>query len=236
MFKRKNLFLAMLAAFAPIARGSVLHVFDPEDADAKAAIAAAVEAAVEKLDKKNKELLGELKKARKGADIDPAEHERLEAERDTLQGQLREAQTQLKAANKAAETAGATLAGEQAFNQRLLVDNGLNAALLEAGVKNPVHLKAAAAMLKSAAKVEVVVEGDNRKAVVNGKDLGAFVKEWSQSDEGKAFVSAPVNNGGGAGGGGGGQATGGNLGGTRAERATALAARHPELAANKTAA
>lgn len=236
MFRKRQFSLNPVSAlFAGLFGGLALYAFDPNDADTKAAIRAAVDEAVAGLDAKNKELLGEVKRLKKGAEIKPEDFERVERERDELATKLDEANKQVKAATKAAETATQALNGEQAFNQRLLIDNGLNAALLEAGVKNPAHLKAAAALLRTSAKVEIKVEGDARKAVVGDKDLAAFVKEWSQSDDGKAFVSAPVNAGGGASGGQGGNPPAGNMGGTAQERAAALAARHPELAANRAA-
>lgn len=185
------------------ATGLIVFAFDPDDADTKAALKAAVDEALAPVLQKNKELLGEVKKAKRGAEIDPAEHERLENELEQTRNQLTDAQKAAKVAAKQAEDATKQLQGEQSFTQSLLVDNGLNAALLEAGVKNPAHLKAAAAYLKSSNKIEIKVDADgNRSAVVGDKALADFAKGWSASDEGKHFVAAPVNGGGGAGGGG----------------------------------
>lgn len=170
--------------------------FDPKDPDTIAALEAAVTEATNKLDAKNKQLLDELKKARKNAEIDPEDFAKLERERDEMQTKLSDADKVRKAAEKAAADATKALQGESAFTQRLLIDNGLNAALLEAGVKNPVHLKAVTAMMRGS--VEIKVEGDARKAVVGDKELTAYIKEWSASDEGKQFVAAPSNTGGGS--------------------------------------
>ncbi len=239
MFKVSRLFSFLFAAALP------MYAFDPKDpADAKIlkdAIDEAVDAAVEPLKTHNKTLLGELKKAKKGAEIDPAEFTALEAERDALALKVKDGEKALKTATTQAETAQAALDSEQGYNRGLLVDNGLMAALAEAGVKDPTFAKAAAALIKGSSKIEVVVDGAARTAKVGDKALGAFVKEWSQSDEGKTFVTAPGNGGGGAPGGAGGAAGGApkavtaNLGGTPAERtaaiATQLATMNPTFAA-----
>jgi hypothetical protein len=210
------------------------HAFDPDDADTKAGIAAAVDAAIEGLKKKNDELLGKLRKAQEksGEGIDRAEFERMEAERDEARANLAEAQKQHKAAMKQATDASEALKAEQGFTSRLLIDNGLTTALTEAGVKNPAHLKAAAALLKSNGQLQIVTEGDNRVVKAGDKALGDFVKAWAGGDEGKAFVTAANNSGGGAHGSGGSQGGShtGNMGGTPAERQAAIAAKYPELA------
>jgi hypothetical protein len=168
----------------------------------------------------NKKLVGELRAAKKGAEVDPAEFERLENELSTVQGQLADANKALKTANATAEKATKELDAERGYTSSLLVDGGLTSALTEAGVKNPAHLKAAAALLKTTAKVEVTTgEGGARTAMVDGKPLADFVKGWAAGDDGKAFVAAPGNSGGGAAGGGTGGAPKGNPNGTPTERA-----------------
>jgi hypothetical protein len=176
----------------------VTHAADLEDPAVKAAIQAAVDAAVEKLEVKNRELLGENRKLKAKGEVSPEDHAALERERDELQGQVANLTKEVKTLKTSAETADTALKGEQAYTQRLLVDNGLSAALLEAGVKNPAHLKAAAALIRASSQVEVKVEGDNRSAVIGGKPLLEFVKAWAASDDGKHFVSAPANSGAGA--------------------------------------
>ncbi|TWI69051.1 hypothetical protein IP91_00116 [Pseudoduganella lurida] len=212
--------------------GLIAFAYDPDDADTKAALKAAVDEAVAPVLAKNKELLGEVKKAKRGAEIDPAEHERLETELDATKAQLADVNKQLKTANKAAEDAGKALDGERGFTQSLLVDQGLSAALLETGVKNPAHLKAAAALLKTSNKIEIVAGDDGtRSAQVGGKPLAEFVKGWAAGDDGKAFVSAPVNTGGGAAGGsgsGGGGNVKGNMAGTPEERRAWIDAKKAE--------
>lgn len=198
--------------------------FDANDEDTKAAIEAAVLKAVEPLAAKNKELLGELKKAKKGAEIDPADYQALETERDELVSKLGEANKLLKTTTKAAEDATKALGDERGFTERLLADNGLNEALLAAGVKNPAHLKGAAALLRSGVKIEVGADGA-RLAKIGDKSLADAVKEWSATDDGKAYVSAPQN--GGGGGTGSGKAAPAstakpNMGGTKEERYAAI--------------
>lgn len=167
--------------------------------EAKAALKAAIEEATAPLAEKNRELLGELKKARKSADITPEQLAEVEGERDKLQSELSAAQKQAKEATKAAESATKQLADESGFTARLLVDNGLVSELTKNGVTNPVHVKAAQAMLR--ASVQVAVDGENRIAKVGDKSLADHVKEWAAGDEGKHFVTAAANGGGGASGG-----------------------------------
>ena len=182
--------------------GLVLRAGDDDD-DIEARIAKAVEDAVGPLKTKNKELLGKIKKLQADGDgADPAEVERLEAEVERLKTDLSTANKSVKDLTKRAETAEKSLADEAGHTQRLIVDGGLTAALTEAGVTNPVMLKAAAAMLR-ANKIDIAVDGDARVAKIGDKSLGDFVKAWAQGDEGKAFVAAPGNAGGGARGNGG---------------------------------
>jgi hypothetical protein len=169
--------------------------------EVQAAIQAAVDAAVAPLVSKRDELLSEVKKLRKESTIKPEDVEKLETEIDTLKGQLTTAQKEAKTFKDAADKATKDLESESGYTQKLLVDNGLGDALLKANVNNPAHLKAVKSMLSG--QVKIVVDGENRKAMVGDKELTSFVTEWAASDEGKHFVSAPGNGGGGAPGGGG---------------------------------
>lgn len=178
-------------------------MFDINDADTKKAVKEAVESAVaeatEGLKAKNAELLGKLKKATKDAAIDPAEYQTLQTELDATQAKLAELQKQAKAAVKEAENSKKALEAESSFVNKLLIDNGLNDALIKAGVK-PEMSKAVKALL--AGQVVLKSEGDKRDAMIGDKPLIDAVDEWAKSDEGKFFVSAPANQGGGANGGG----------------------------------
>jgi len=164
----------------------------------KAKIDEAIESATGGLVKKNQELLSELKEARKGRAIDPAELDKLQAKIDALEADLGTAHKTKKEQEKALKLAQDALASESGFTQKLLLDNGLTEALVKAGVATPM-LPAVKAMLGSQAKV--IVDGDARKAVIGDKDLTEFVSAWATTDEGKHFIAAPANGGGGASGG-----------------------------------
>lgn len=174
---------------------------DLNSPEVKAAIKAAVDEATEGLANKNKELLGELKQARKGQEIKPEQLEALEAERDEAQEALKQSQKELKKAQADLKTASESLEGESNFTKSLLIDNGLTSELTKAGVTNPALLKAAVALHKGSVTIEA--DGDSRVAKVGDKSLSDHLKEWAGSDEGKNFVSAQNNSGGGANGGGG---------------------------------
>ena len=161
-------------------------------------IKVAVDEATNGLAKKNSELLAELKEARKGKQIDPAELDKLQEKVDGLENQLNASQKTIKEQQKAFEQTKAALDSESGFTSKLLLDNGLTDALVKAGVATP-FLPAVKAMLSSQAKI--AIDGDVRKAVIGDKDLSAFVTEWATSDDGKHYIAAPQNNGGGASGG-----------------------------------
>ena len=180
--------------------------FDPNDADVKKAIEDAVQEATSGLVAKNKELLAKLKTAQRDSQIDPSEHAALQSELDATQAKLAEATKALKAANTEAEKVKKAYESESKLTHNLLVENGLTDALTKAGVTNPVHLRAAKAMLSG--QVQLVAEGDNRIAKVGDKALADYVGEWAKGEEGKYFVAAQQNGGGGAPGGAG---KGGNV-------------------------
>lgn len=159
-----------------------------EDKDLQEKIDAAVAEAVEGLKTKNAELLGKLKKAQAGAAIDPADLEAVERERDQLKADLAAANKVAKKATADAEAANKKAADAEAASSKLLVDNGLTDSLVKAGVTNPVHQKAAKAMLASQATI--VADGDVRVVKLGDKPIGEAVKEWAGSDEGKHFVTA----------------------------------------------
>jgi hypothetical protein len=161
------------------------------------AIKAAVDKAVAPLVAKRDELLGEVRKLRKGREIDPAELEKLEEQVEDLKGQLGEANKAAKKAAQDAEKATKALTDAEGYTSRLLVDNGLNEALVKAGVTNPVHQKAAKALLRE--QVGIVAEGDAKVAKVGDKALSDFITEWAGSDEGKHFVTAAETSGSGSG-------------------------------------
>ena len=167
----------------------------------KAKIDEAIEAATGGLVKKNQELLTELKEARKGRTIDPAELDKLQSKIDLLETDLATASKSSKDQQKLLKQAQDALASESGFTQRLLLDNGLTEALVKAGVATQ-FLPAVKSMLGSQGKI--VADGDARKAFIGDKELTEFVASWATSDEGKHYIAAPGNGGGGASGGSGG--------------------------------
>lgn len=173
--------------------------FDVNAPEAQEAIQAAIEAATAPILAKNKELLGELKKAKKGVEIDPQVVSDLESQVEDLQAKLTESGKALKTATETATKATKQLEAETGFTQKLLIDNGLLETLGKHGVTDPAYQKAAVAMLRSG--VQVAIDGDNRIAKYGDKALADYVKEWTSSDEGKRFVAAPANSGSGAHGG-----------------------------------
>jgi hypothetical protein len=186
---------------APVPRRRLmLGAIDLGAPEVKAAITAAVEEATAPLLAKRDELLTEVKKARKGQQIDPEAVSKLEDQIETLKGELSTAQKAAKTATADADKARKALESESGFVQKLLIDN----AMTKAGVKEAVHLKAAKAML--AGQAQIVIDGDARVAKVGDKPVADFVSEWAKGDEGKFFVAAPQNQGGGSQGGQGGGA------------------------------
>jgi chromosome segregation ATPase len=191
---------------------------------------AELEAAIEVLSAKNNQLLGEVKVAKakaKGAEIDPAEYAALQNENETLKSELTKA---TKDSAKTIEALQTSLSEKDGALQSYLIDNGLNDAMLKAGIK-PEFMSAAKAMLK--ANTKVTAENGQYSALMGDKPLFDAITEWAASDEGKHFVSAPANSGGGATGGNG-NATSvtpkGNLGGDKGQRVNAIKNMFPDLA------
>ena len=177
-------------------------MYDPNDADTKAAVKAAVDAAIAEattgLIEKNKELLGKLKKATKDVAIDPAEFQSLQAEKDALEAKLADATKAVKSATVEAEKHKKAYETESKVAHNLLVENGLTAALVEMKVK-PELMEGAQELLRK--NVVLVAEGENRIAKIGDKLLKDAVAEWAKSEKGKHYVAAPANQGGGAQGG-----------------------------------
>ena len=117
-----------------------------EEKDVKTLIAEAVKEATEGLANKNKELLAELKEARKGQEIKPEVVEKLQAQIDALEKENGEFSRQIKEKDKVIEKVNAQLQSESGFTTKLLLDSGLTDALVKAGVAAPM-LPAVKAML-----------------------------------------------------------------------------------------
>lgn len=165
--------------------------------EVRAAIEAAVEKATAPLVAKRDELLGEVKKLRKNSEIDPADLERVEAERDQLKQQLAEATKAAKKAQTDLEAATKRATDIDSAYSNTLKDAALSQALTKAGVTDPVYIEAAKALLGNGVQV---VDVDGKRVVKAGEvDLDKHITEWAGSDAGKRFVAAPDTSGGGAG-------------------------------------
>jgi ATP:corrinoid adenosyltransferase len=172
----------------------------------KAELDAAIEAAttkfqesIDRLETKNAEIVADLRKARKGAEIKPEDLQAAEDRADKAETALKEAQKAAKDATSAKEKAEKALQAEQGFTQKLLIQDGLKSALIANGVKDEDFIDSLAA--KFGATASIVIDGDQRKAMLGDKPMADAIKEWAGSEAGKKFVEAPANSGGGAGGG-----------------------------------
>jgi predicted RNase H-like nuclease (RuvC/YqgF family) len=205
---------------------------DLSSPEVKEAIKAAVEEATAPLIAKRDELLREVKQARKGQQVDPETVTKLEDQIEALKGELTTAQKAAKNATSDAEKARKALEGTEARLSKTVKESGLIDALTKAGVTNPVHLKAAKALL--ADQVQVAAEGEGYALKVGDKALAEFAAEWAKGDEGKHFVPAPTNGGGGSQGGGGAPGTPKTLADAKTddERKAVIAARLAQATAN----
>jgi hypothetical protein len=163
------------------------------------AIKKAAEEATSGLISKRDELLAEVKKLRKNQEIKPEQLEELENQVETYKTKWTEAEKQAKAIAQEADKVKKLYEAESGYTNNLLVENGLNEALVKEGIAKQ-FLPAVKSMLKG--QVQVKVEGNERKALIGDKPLADFVSEWSKGEEGKHFIAAPANSGGGSTGGG----------------------------------
>ena len=151
----------------------------------------------EALSNKNKELLSEVKKERsKSREIDADKFYALQDELENVKSENSKLSGELKLKAKDSEKLLAQLSEKEGALTKLVIDDGLNNALINAKVK-PELLPAVKALLRGQAQLV----GD--KAMVGDKPLADFMTEWA-STEGKAYIEAPQNSGSGASGGQGG--------------------------------
>jgi hypothetical protein len=163
------------------------------------AIEARIEEAVTKLKAKNGELIGKLKEAKRGAGDGPDLSDYEEKILD-LQEQMakinKESSKKVQTLEKELEQAKGMHQSESQAVARLVIDRGLTDALMASGVDDK-HLPILREYHK--ARVQVIQEGDERKAVYKAADgdkpLAEYLKTWSET-EGKAYVKAPAHAGG----------------------------------------
>jgi hypothetical protein len=163
------------------------------------AIEARIEEAVTKLKAKNGELIGKLKEAKRGAgdgpDLSDYEEKILELQ-DQMAKINKESSKKVQALEKELEQAKGMHQSESQAVARLVIDRGLTDALMASGVDEK-HLPILREYHK--ARVQVIQEGDERKAVYKAADgdkpLAEYLKTWAET-EGKSYVKAPVHQGG----------------------------------------
>lgn len=155
---------------------------------------AALQAEKEAVAKKNAELLAEVKKERsKSREIDADKYYAMVDELEAVKAENSKLNGELKLKGKEFEKLTATIGEKEATLQKLIIDDGLNNALVSAGVK-PEFMAGAKALLRSQAQLK-----DNA-AVIGDKPLQDFMTEWVAGD-GKHYIAAANNSGSGAGGG-----------------------------------
>ena len=167
----------------------------------QAELDAAIAEANSGLEAKTRQLLAELKEARKSATNTPEQLAAVEAERDELRTKLTATEKAAKDATKRAEDAAKALESEQGAARSYALDAEINAAIA-AGNIVPSLVPAFTALVKQQAKAELV---DGKYAVqIGDKPAREYISAYLDTDDGKAFKAAPVNSGGGAQGGSGG--------------------------------
>lgn len=151
---------------------------------------------------KNEELLSKLSKNKDVVGDKDAELEKLrqlasniEQEREEAKGNYSKAlELKEQQYTKEMEKLTSQLSEKESALTNLLIDDGLSKALDGVNI-NPTLKAGAEAMLRTQAKLT------DGKAVIGDKSLSDAVKEWAESDTGKAFCLAPENSGGNASGG-----------------------------------
>ena len=133
--------------------------------------------------------------------IKPEDFAKLEKERDDLLKANSESERARKKAETDLQKAGETAAQFRERTHKLMKDDGLRKALIDAGVKKE-YLDAAHALLLR----DIQVDDEKGEAfavlVKDGKESRAaiadHVKAWGASETGKAFIAVPASSGGGA--------------------------------------
>ena len=131
-----------------------------------------------------------------GADIDPAEHARLQEQVEEMNTQLNAAKTSGKTA---LDAANAQLKEKDGALSGLLVDSGISSTLAKAGVE-PDYVEALMPFFKSQSTVVKTDKG--YVAQIGDKPLETVIGEYLAGEKGKRYLAAPASSGGGATGGG----------------------------------
>ena len=173
---------------------------DVNDPEFKAALKAAIDEATAPLIAKRDELLGEVKRLRKGGEVSPEDYQKLSDQVDELQGKLTDATKTNKTLTAEADKYKKLYESESANTAKNLIESSLTNALVDAKV-DPKFMKAVKALIGRDAKVEA--NGDERVAKIGDKALSDYIKEWASTEEAAHYIAAPANAGGGGQGGGG---------------------------------
>jgi len=173
--------------------------------EGKAYIESLITEQTEGLKNKNQELLGKNKKFKEERDSALSKITDLEEQNEELEAAKVQKTSDVEAAlekqakkhQKQVEELTGRLTGSETQIKKLLVDNGLNDALIKADVAKE-HIPAVTALLKTTNNIEISSDDDTPVAMIGDKSLAEYVAEWSQGDMGKLYVSAQDNSGGGA--------------------------------------
>ncbi len=139
---------------------------------------------------KNSELLSEVKKLKNAS----REHnvDELLKTIETLEDKVTSYEKENKILKADFEKTSKVLNEKDGKLKQVMVSDGLTKALIEGGIDDK-HL----AVVKSFHERNVVLD-ENYNAVIDGKSLGDFAKEWLGSDNGKIYTKFNPTSGGGA--------------------------------------
>lgn len=159
------------------------------------AAVAKVQESVDRLEAKNAELVGDLRKARKAGEIKPEDLTAAEERADKAEAALAETNKQLKALTTERDKAVKALEAEQGAARTYALEAEI-ASAIAAGNIVPALVPAFTAMVKQQAKADLV---DGKYAVTIGdKPAKDYITTFLGTEEGKAFKAAAVNSGSGA--------------------------------------
>lgn len=148
---------------------------------------------IESLKAKNAELINEKKAAKAEADAAKEAAERAAEEQAAASTNVDEVRTSLEAKHK--RELDKVVQANKAYEDRLntlLIDNAINEAAVQLNI-SPATRRGFTAMMKAEAKL---IDGEAFGA--DGLPFADYIKTWSESDEAKGYISAPVNTGAGS--------------------------------------
>lgn len=132
-------------------------------------------------------------------DIDPEEYKKIKSEYEQLSTKIAEGEndaTKIKNAltskyEKELEEYKKQVNEYKTKYQQKIIDETLTAELEKVGVTNPAYKKSVKALLKN----EIDIKDDT--VLLGEKTVDQYIKEWSETEEAKAFITAKENAGGG---------------------------------------